>query len=185
MYKICIPLLLLLLIAATMPYGKGGRQNLKGSKRDAARIPKAERSALRQAEAAERDSKKPVVPAEEEEDAKSPAKPPRLTMADREAAGFQVCNQTELRMYCVVAYRVRFGEPDESDWGGYAGVLSDEIGMNKESIKAVFRRCRDGDIGPAAQKEGAGRPRKLAPDNPGLSVRVTLIKDPLPGACGV
>jgi hypothetical protein len=89
-------------------------------------------------------------------------------MKERKAAGIRVCNQTQVRTYIVVAFTLRFHEPDESDWSGMITSLSEETGMNKGSIKKVFQKCRSGDPNPELQAEGAGRHRKLQKDNPGL-----------------
>lgn len=40
--------------------------------------------------------------------------------------------------------------------------------MDPRSVKAVFQKCLDGDANPTLQAKGAGRPRKLKLDNPGL-----------------
>ena len=109
-----------------------------------------------------------ISTASEDVDRRIAARRARSTMAEAEAAGFQVCSQEQLRTYCVVAYRRRFEEPDEVEWAGHCAQLSKETGMNKQTIREVFRKCRDGVKEPEKQKEGAGRPRKLPSDNPGL-----------------
>jgi len=79
-----------------------------------------------------------------------------------------VVNYKQMCTYIIVAYANRFSEPDEDDWGRLAGILSAEIGMNTESIKRVFRDCRDRNPNVTFNKLGAGRPKKLERDNPGL-----------------
>jgi hypothetical protein len=89
-------------------------------------------------------------------------------MKERREAGQRVCNQTQVRTYIIVAYTQRFLEPDESDWRGIITTLQKETGLNRESIRAIFLKCRSGDPEPEKQRKGAGRPRKLKKDNPGL-----------------
>jgi len=92
----------------------------------------------------------------------------RATMKEREEMGHYVVDYKQMRTYVIVAYANRWSEPDEEEWGGLARILSAEIGMNTESIKRVFRDCRDRKPNITSNKPGAGRPKKLERDNPGL-----------------
>ena len=66
-------------------------------------------------------------------------KPKKPTMKELKEAGHRVLDQTQLRTYIVVAFTKRFKEPNESDWPSIAEILAAETGMNKRSIKAVFK----------------------------------------------
>jgi hypothetical protein len=99
----------------------------------------------------------------------------RLTRAQLEASGIQTCSQEERRIYCVVAYRKRFNCPPEEEWAEAAKLVANEIGMKVRSVKVVFQRCLDGDQHPARQREGKGRPPKLAADNPGLRAAARVL----------
>jgi hypothetical protein len=92
----------------------------------------------------------------------------KQTMKEREEAGYVVIDQTKVRSYVTTVYFKRFKEPDESEWPQIAQKLCSEVGLNTNSIKDVFKKCRDGDPHPERQREGAGHPRKLAPKNAGL-----------------
>ena len=92
----------------------------------------------------------------------------RPTLDEKRKNGLRVCTQTEVRTHIVVAYTLRFQEPDECDWPTISHVLSKETGMNQRSILYVFKRCREGEETPQLQRQGAGPKRKLAANNKGL-----------------
>jgi len=113
-------------------------------------------------------------------EANNDGKKRKLTMREQQEAGFLVCNQTHIRTYVMVAYVVRFKEPDESEWSRIAKLLSQEIGSKPDNIKDVFRKCRDGDANPELQRQGAGRPKKLDADNPGLKAAAIALNSGVP-----
>ena len=105
-----------------------------------------------------------VIPPDES----PPLKRSRMTMKERKESGLMVIKQEWCRIYAAVAYEKRFNRPDEDDWPTFATTIAGETGMNSESVKCVWRRCRDGKEEPHKQEDGAGRSRKLPKDNKGL-----------------
>lgn len=74
-------------------------------------------------------------------------------MKEREEAGMLVCNETQIRSYIVVAYTMKYNEPNVSEWPRIVKEIIEDIGAHPATIKAVFRKCRDGDPNPAERKK--------------------------------
>jgi hypothetical protein len=68
----------------------------------------------------------------------------KLTMKEKEAMGFLVATQEEMRIAVKVCYIHEFHEPDENDWPNIIKHLCTRFGLNYSSIKQVFTSCCSG-----------------------------------------
>jgi len=64
--------------------------------------------------------------------------PSKKLKADVLAEGHRYITQEEKRVYCIVAFHIRFNEPDQSEWAEHAATISGETGMNTGTIIGYF-----------------------------------------------
>ena len=98
-----------------------------------------------------------------------------LTMEQRKSFGMDVLTQEELRIAIKVLYMWKYESPAESEWKPIITELKSEIGVSRNSIKKVFKGCRDGRANPEKKQKGGGRKPKLAEDNAGLIAGVAAL----------
>ena len=90
-----------------------------------------------------------------------------LSNEQRLASGLLVSSEEHKRIYCQVAYNVRFNDPPREDWNAIANEISQEIDFSPKSIIRVFEKCFNGEDA-SKRKAGSGRKRKLKEDSVGL-----------------
>jgi hypothetical protein len=86
---------------------------------------------------------------EEEEDEEQP-----LTMEELQLMGMDYVSQEECRVAEKVAYVREFHSPDECDWQSIVTTLQARLGVSRELIRRVFKKCRGGVANPEKQKRG-------------------------------
>jgi hypothetical protein len=160
------------LVLATMPFGPGGKSVKKKAGSGTKPRTKAERGAARRA-ARDLSRKGTIrvddVAREPEAEAEEPEPVPVPTLSEREGMGLLKLDQEMVRNYVIVAYATRFQEPAEEDWKSIIAILiSEGVPTSARTIRQIFKNCQAGNTS-AKQKSGAGRKRKLEPDNVGLA----------------
>jgi predicted component of type VI protein secretion system len=96
-------------------------------------------------------------------------------LSEREKKGLLKVTQEMVRSYVIVAFVSRFQEPAEEDWKRIVAVLvSEGVPMDPRTIRQIFKNCQAGNTS-SKQKSGAGRKRKLEPDNVGLAAATRVV----------
>lgn len=93
----------------------------------------------------------------------------RLTKAEARGAGKIHIAEEQFRACFLTCCQERFNEPLEEDWPDLVREIQKEVGGHRDTMRRVWKEARDGNTECALRNEGGGHPRKLEPNNEGLS----------------